>query len=371
MSVKITYIISDVDKAISFEWIVEELDKDRYALSFILLSNVTTELEQYLLKNKQIVKRITYGSKKDLIPAIIKIISILKRNKTAIVHTHLFNATFAGLISAKLCGIKKRIYTRHYSTLHYQYFPNAVKWDKMNNFLATRIVAISETVKKVLIEKENVDSGKITIIPHGFKLEQFRTPDRAIVARLKAKYNPLNKSPVIGVISRFTELKGVEYIITAFKKILTDYPNALILFFNAAGEARPQIENQLKLLPPESYKCIAFENEITSLYHLFNVFIHVPIDPSIEAFGQTYIECLASGTPLVATKSGIGNEILKDGHNSIIVPYKNSESIYAAVTELLKNKQLCELLTRNGFTDVENVFALNKMILSLEKLYNE
>jgi glycosyltransferase involved in cell wall biosynthesis len=365
---KVTYIISNIDKALSFEWIAEEINTTKIELNFILLNNGNSILEDHLRKLKFIVYRINYSSKKNIPISIIKIINFLLKNKTDVVHTHLFDASLVGLIAAKLAGVKKRIYTRHYSTYHHKYFPKAVKWDKFINGLATDIIAISNNVFSVLVNNEGVAPKKITIINHGFKLSNFEIINEPIVTRLKARYNPHNRTPVIGVISRFTELKGIQFIIPAFKKVLIKYPDALLLLFNAEGDHKNEINKLLTELPPNSYKTTNFENEITSIYHIFDVFIHVPINDSIEAFGQTYIEAMASKTPLIATRSGIANEILTDKQNSIIVPHKNSEAIYEAIELVLSSPELKNNLTSNALITAKS-FELNNMIKKLETLY--
>ena len=156
MQKRITYVISDIDRAIAFEWICEQIDKTKFELSFVLLNDSDSYFEEYLIKSQINYVRINYKRKLDLPFTLLKLIMYLKKNQTEIVHAHLFNATFLGMIASKLCGINKRIYTRHYSTYHHQYFPNSVKWDKLNNTLATNIVAISDVVKNVLVEKEKV-----------------------------------------------------------------------------------------------------------------------------------------------------------------------------------------------------------------------
>jgi len=338
-------------------------------LNFILLNPKDSYLETYLNKLNINVKRINYNSKRDIPLSIIRILYFLLLNKPSVVHTHLFEASFIGLMAAKLCGIKKRIYTRHYSTYHHDFFPNAVKWDKLNNKLATHIIAISEVVKNVLISMEGVDSEKISLVYHGFKLNEFSESNNEAIENLKKKYNPFNNRPVIGVISRFTELKGIQHIIPAFSKLLYQYPNAFLLLFNASGDYEKEINKLVSELPLETYLKVVFENDITSIYHLFDIFIHVPINSTIEAFGQTYIESMASGIPIIATKSGIGNEILINNENSIIVPFKNSEAIYKAIVLLINDSALKIKITNNAKNTVAQKFELHLMIEKLESIY--
>ncbi|MBK9282899.1 MAG: glycosyltransferase family 4 protein [Sphingobacteriaceae bacterium] len=369
MTKKVTYIISDIQKAIAFEWIAQEINKNKIELSFILINNSNSPLEEFLQHHNIKTIRVAYRSKFDLLTAIFKCRRFLKKNKTDVVHAHLFDATFIGLMAAYISGIKTRIYTRHYATLNLEYFPHAVKWDKLYNKLATHIVAISENVKNVLIQKEGVPENKIYLIYHGFKLEHFLKTDKKKVASLQEKYNPGYKKPVIGVIARFIELKGIQFIIPAFKEVLIKYPNALLLLFGTEGDYELQVNRLLQEIPETSYKKVEFESEITSLYKIFDIYIHVPINENIEAFGQTYVECLASGIPLIATKSGIGKEILVDKHNSMVVPFQNTKSITEAIFTLLEQKEIRDKIISNSYATVTENFDLNAMIQKLETIY--
>jgi glycosyltransferase involved in cell wall biosynthesis len=369
LKINITYIISNINKALSFEWIIENLDKNKFNLNFVLLNPSNSELEDYLQENKIHFKRIQYQGKKDIPMSILSVYRYLKKNKPDIVHTHLFDANLVGLTAAWLAQVPKRIHTRHHSNYHHQYFPKIVKYDKFVNRISTDIIAISETVKKILTEQENAKLNKVHIIHHGFKLENFINVTDSAIDIISVKLNSSNRHPVVGVISRYIEWKGIQYIIPAFKKFLNDYPKALLILANANGNYKTEINILLNSIPRDSYIEVAFENDIFALYKLFDIFIHVPISPEVEAFGQVYIEALAAGIPSVFTLSGIANEIIKDKFNALVVPYKNSEAIYFAMKTITENAELDKSLKKNSKVGIYPNFNLDKMILSLEHLY--
>jgi len=365
----IAYILSFVNKSISFEWIVESLDKSKYTLYFILLNKESSPLEEFLLSKGIAVYRIPYEGKKDVLSAIIKTQRILKKNKTDILHAHLFDASLVGLVAAKLNGIKKRIHTRHNSTIHHNYFPHAVKYDKLINRLSTKIVAVSDTVRKVLIEMEGVNEKKITVIHHGFALNEFTNISEQRIQRVYSKYKLSSEKKIyIGVISRYIHWKGIQYIIPAFAKLLAVHPNAHLVLANADGPYN-EVAESLKTLPETSYTEIKFEEDIFALYKLFSIFIHTPIDAKSEAFGQVYVEAMAAGVPSIVTLSGIANDFVIHKKNALVVPFKNSTDIYNCMKELLENEIVRRDIIENGKKIVEELFSLEKMIESLEKLY--
>lgn len=368
--IKVTYILSNIDKAIAFEWIAERFDNSKIELSFILLNTKEPFLYQWLKEKKIIYHYIPHFGKSSYPRTALKVFQILRTIKPTIIHTHLFDANLIGLTAAKLLGIKKRIYTRHHSTFHHDNFPKAVKYDKWANKLATHIIAISENVKEVLIEKENVPKEKISLIHHGFDLNQFQNVNQKEIEELKKKYK-LNDSdsPIIGVVARYINLKGIQYIIPAFKRALTDYPNAKLILANASGPDQGFIKEQLQQLPRNSFMEIKFESNLFTLYQLFDIYVHTPIDKRIEAFGQTYVEALASGTPSIFTLSGVANEFIENNYNALVVDYKNSDDIYRAITTIIKDEKLKMHLIKNGLTSIKH-FNLNTYISKLENIYS-
>ena len=369
--IRITYILSDIDRAIAFEWIIDELNNNQFELSFVLLNNQDSYLEKYLVEKQITYQTIHFSGKKDVFKAIIKLFFFLRKNKTDVVHCHLFEASLCGLIAARLAGVKKKIYTRHYSIQHHTYFPAAVKYDLLINRLSTHIVAISKNVKDILLQVENVNEAKVRLIHHGFKLDLF---DRSNISpsqllNLKTKYNLAHSNHVVGVISRYIHLKGIQYIIPAFKKLLNNFPEAVLVLANADGNYKNEIKQLLSEIPSGNVREIKFENDIFSLYHLFNVFVHVPLDQKSEAFGQTYVEALAAGIPSVFTLSGVASEFIVDQRNACVVPYKDADAIHAALVSLLSDPGNYKGMIEQGKKDVKELFSLNRMIDLLTELY--
>ncbi|MCI5217622.1 MAG: glycosyltransferase family 1 protein [Candidatus Electrothrix sp. LOE2] len=367
----VVYIISDIDKALAFEWISDSFHQRNISISFILLNPKNSGIEQYLLSNSLSVIRISVRGKKDWPGALGKIKRLLKQWNPEVVHCHLFQAAILGLSAAWWLKTPKRIFTRHHATLHHQYHKKGVLWDKLCNTLATDIVAVSKNVKNILVDRENVAPEKVHVIPHGFQWDEFRKVTSGQVRLLKNRYTLGNESFVIGCIARFTEWKGIQYLIPAFKRFHRKHPQAILVLANAYGDYAPHINTLLDDLPSNSYRLISFESALGVLYQCFDLFVHVPIDPYIEAFGQIYIEALAAGVPSVFTLSGIAHEVVQHEKNALVVPFRDDDAIYNALERLWGEPLLREQLSREGWKSVQKEFRLEKMIDRLEALYEK
>jgi glycosyltransferase involved in cell wall biosynthesis len=206
--IKITYIISGVDQAPFIETILDMIDRAKYDVSVLLLNTSDSQLERFLLQKGIFCMRVIYRGKRDYFKAVYKCYRFFKKNKPSIIHVHLNDAGIVGLFAGWLAGVGNRVYTRHGGSQR-GFTKRGVMYDRFTNRFATHIIATCQTVKEILINEENVQPDKISVINYGFNMQGFLTPDEKVVEELKEKYNPDKRYPVIGVISRWVEYKGI------------------------------------------------------------------------------------------------------------------------------------------------------------------
>lgn len=338
---------------------------------YILINCTNGELHHFLLENRFPVHTLEAGSLLKSRKVILDCKKILKEQQITLVHCHLAHANWIGLWAAKLAKIKTRIYTRHSGE------PLNIHWkeriiDKVQNRLATRIVAISKNIDEIL-EQQGVPAEKRVLIHHGFNLERFFNPQHEEVLRIKKEYNPNQQFPVVGIISRWLELKGIQYTIDAFQDLLKTHPDALLCLFGASDNAdySKEIKELVQTIPERNVRVIGFENNVYDLFQLFDIYVHVPVNPSCEAFGQTYVEALASGIPSVFTLSGVAREFIVNEENALVVPFRDSASIHDALFLLLNDSALNEKLRQKGPESVSEMFSFARYIAQLKDIYTD
>lgn len=333
-------------------------------ISWILINSEDSELAHFLEAHHFQVAYLKASSLLRSFAAIKSCKKILKQWHIDIIHCHLGTANWVGLWAGLWAGISKRIFTRHSGKLLKWNYKEAII-DQIQNRLATDIVAISKNIEDLLLS-QGASSKKIHLIHHGFDLQRMKFHNATEVARIKSTYNPFSKDPAIGVVARWLELKGIQYIIPAFEKLLEDYPNAKLCLFNASEHAEyghillPLLQD----LPEGSYEYIGFESNVYDLYSLFDVYVHTPVDQYCEAFGQTYIEALAAGVPSVFTMSGVAREFVAEEPLAQIVPFRDTEAIYEAM-----KKQLASSHDKSIHSAFFKNFELKTYIEKIEALY--
>ena len=259
------------------------------------------------------------------------------RNRPKVIYASGQFASAVGISCGFFAGIKFRVFTRHHSDYHHRYnMKFGVFVDKLTNMLANQIIAVSGIVQEILINHESVPQKKVTLIPNGIDLLKFTSVrSQRSGYRLPSRYS--SHSFNVGIVSRMTNWKGIEYAAKAFIHFQRQYPNAHLTIIGAFADSYEKILDVLKVLPIESYTIEEFRPNIPEFLSELDVLVHVPIGSRDEAFGIIYIEALAAGIPCIVTVSGVLHE-LPDLKNYVeIVPYMDSQSILAAILKVVNH----------------------------------
>lgn len=365
----ILYVVSDIDRAVAFEWIAKDsLSWPSFRVAFVFIGSKECNSAKKIREIGLEVYILTNTKKTDSIGSLLQLARLFYRLKPAIVHCHLLKATLIGLTAAIPFRRIKTVYTRHHSNLHHIYFPKGIIWDLYSNHLANKVISISPSVSEIL-RREGLNRDKIIDIPHGFDLAMFDKIPNDRVLSFKRRHEIPENSKIIGVISRFVEWKGIKFIIEAFRQLRCDYQDIHLVLLNAIGPEQIEIEKSLEILQTGSWTSIPYENDIAAAFSSMTCFVHAPIDGESEAFGQVYVEALATGVPSIFTLSGIAPSFVKHNDNALVIPYRNSKAIESALRRLLTNTHLRQKLATNGRLSVSNTFTLEAMIHSLLNLY--
>ena len=366
---KIARVTGFLTQSRLLEAFAKYLDRSKYQQEFIFLNPERPLLADKLEAEGFKTHWIHYRHRRSLPYAIGKLVPLFKDLQPAIVHTHLPDASLAGLIAARLAGIDGRVHTRHHGSECHHYHPRGVFYDRLINRFSKRIMATTNVVRDILVEMEGVPHEKIAVINHGFDFADFepRPNGKEIMVR---KYDLEGRSPVIGAISRFVEWKGLQYLIPAFTQLTIKYPNAKLVLANAKGDYSAEIDELLSGLSPDRFVKIDYEPNIFDLYSTFDAFVHIPIGREYEALGQTYVEALYSGVPSVFTLAGVAGDFIKDEKNALVVPYQDSDAVYRALERILRDEELRTSLAEQGREDVTSRFAGERLGDELDDLYS-
>lgn len=206
---------------------------------------------------------------------------------------------------------------------------------------ASYVTAVSRPLSDVMNEIQHTDN--MAVISMGCNTKNFSREYR------KDNYFNQGEKKVVLFVGRLAEKKGVTYLINAMK--ITDAKLVI------AGEG--PLENELKQQADEVnaiYKDrIEFlgpktHEELKTIYASADILCAPSItaqDGDKEGFGLVILEAMASGLPVVASRSGGITDIITDNFNGLLTEEKNSKDISDKLNMLINNHNLYERLSQN------------------------
>lgn len=90
-----------------------------------------------------------------------------------------------------------------------------------------------------------------------------------------------------------------------------------------------------------------------------------------EGFGLTPLEAMASGVPVVATRAGAFEEMIRDGDTGIVVDTEDDEALEAAIETLVADPDRRAAMGRAARAHMLDAFALEREATTLTSLYRE
>lgn len=273
---------------------------------------------------------------------------IIRRQKIDIVHTHLFDPTFIGVVIAKLYG-RKVIVTRHHSDALYQ-IPTRVKrkfYFLLENYVnkhADHIVAPSRMVRDILVEKEGVSPKRVSLIPYGQTAERFDSVTPEAIARVQTELGMSDRLALV-CNSRLYERKGHVYLFEALAPMVRAGLNTTLYLVGTGGyrDALEKLARQFGL--QDHVRFLGWRDDALAIMAAADIIVH----PSLEdALSSAVIESLMLARPIIATDISGVRDILDDGKYGVIVPPADSEAFRTALQEVVANLEEARNRARLG-----------------------
>ncbi len=303
--------------------------------------------------------------KTQLIIAFIRALKLLRRIRPDVVHVHLFDDALPVLLASKLLGIRKRVISKLDSGYHYFHTPKWVWFDKLNNRLATHIVAVSEENKKFIIGKELAPVDKIHLIYQGLALDELAGGDPKIRHELIERYQLKNKK-IILCVARYIKWKGHEIILEAVAQLKIDHKNLRLLFFGEGTEKDIIIKRSIELGIEDivHFGDWISRKELNHLYEISDVYCNASIN---EPFGFVIAEALLKRIPLVTTRTGAASSLINHNQHAFLAD-RTPENIALGLDHVLSNDM--EDMISKGYNLAEDNFLVDSMWEKHKLLYN-
>jgi glycosyltransferase involved in cell wall biosynthesis len=227
---------------------------------------------------------------------------------------------------------------------------------------ASFINAVTEGIRRTLIERKYVPAAKVLFLPNGVDTELFRLhpPDIALAASLG-----LASKKIIVYAGTLGLFQGLDVAIEAFEQLQHTDPDAVLLFLGGGSDKarlmkktqQRRLANVLFLDPqPIEYVARIYSIAIAGFASLKNLPLFEGARPS------KVFPIMSSGKPVVYSGAGEGARLIVEANAGVVTAPENVNELTEAFRLILRGPALAVRMGANGRRYVEERLSWSQVV---------
>ena len=293
---------------------------------------------------------------------------LMRSGNYDILHFHLFGANLCAKPLAILAGHRAIIVHDQCNDASREKNFLLLAADAFWNRCSNRVIAVSQSTRRYLLDREDLPDDLVTMIPNGIDAEEFKPAiDSQKSAARKAHGIPLDAF-VIGGVGRLVPQKNFSMFLDVAEQVVAKNTDVL---FVIAGTGPQEAELKAKADALGLGDHVRFLGHVTdriSLYHALNVLL---MTSDFEGTPMTLLEAMAGGLPVVASAVDGVAEVCTNEGDSLLVPARDVRRFVSALVRVMGEEGLARKLGENARTTILERYEIRGLVRQIEALYEE
>ena len=293
--------------------------------------------------------------------AAARIARLISRGRYDVVHAHTAHAHIVGgLASWMLIRRPKRVVSRRVDFSVRKNWFAGLKY----KFWADVFIAISLAVRDVMV-RGGVPAQKLRVVNSSVDLTRFENVE---VGDLRGELGLPADAILVVNPAYLVGHKAQKYLVGAMPEVIAKYPNAYCLIVGE-GELRPQLEAQIAQAGLTGRVILTgFRRDALRFIKGADVAV---MSSQEEGLGNTVLEALALGRPMVATNAGGIPEIIENDVNGILVERRDSHALAEGIIKMLGNPDAAARYIEAGHRTIRDKFTRERLVERTIDVYRE
>jgi len=230
---------------------------------------------------------------------------------------------------------------------------------------ADLIVAVSEFVKRSLVEDLGLKEEKIRVMLNGFD-DLYIAMNEDEKKSIRKDYDLNGKMAVLFVGRINDKRKGLRDLLRAFSMLRTDNVNLLVV---GGGEQRgiKTLIEELGIYDSVNLLGKVSDAELRRLYCICDLYVSSSF---YESFGLTLVEAMSCKKPVIARDVGGIGEVVSD-ENGILLSDDSPRALAKAIDKVFSDYDTYERIGERNRNYVLNKFSWTRAVQSLEEAVME
>lgn len=344
--------------------LLKELQEEGY--NVVALSSPDADLKE--LGEREGVRTIGVAMERRVSPlkdllSLIKLVSVMKKERPDMVHSMTPKAGLLCMMAAKMTNVPVRVHT--FTGLVWPTSTGLrrrilMMTDKITCVCATHVVPEGEGVKQDL--QRCITRKPMKVLGYG----NVKGVD---LDYWKRKYAAVKSQVLTFVfVGRVVREKGINELVSAFVRLNMEYPDTRLLLVGPYEENLDPVSPEIKRLIDEceAIEAVGAQKDVRPFYEQSNVLVF----PSYrEGFPNVVIEAGAMDLPSIVTDINGSREIVENERNGLIVPPCDERALYDAMKWMVEHPDARRRMAENARPMVANRYEEGFVRRCLKEYY--
>lgn len=298
--------------------------------------------------------------------ALRRLAALMRERRIDLVHSHMYRSNVPATAAARIAGI------RHvWAQVH-----NVGTWESPRQLALDRflcrwregILAVSEEVRRDVIENLRLPPEKVRVLYNGVDLSRFgSTTGRE---ELRRECGVADGDVVFLMAARLVEQKRPHDFFDLAAHLIAQekaraFPRTHFWFVGDGSMTDDLRARAAQLGVPDRIRFFGRRDDVERFMAAADIFV---MPSTKEGFSNALLEAMASGLAIVATRVGGNAEAVRDGIDGLIIPPLDPAALRAAAERILSDSAFRQSLAASA-RERAREFSLDAMVANVSRLY--
>ena len=291
-----------------------------------------------------------------------------------VVHSHLLKADMLTALVATLSGRGACLVASKHNDEQVLLRGAVSRIHGLLGNLPRRTIVLSDHVGRFVAEHGRVAPRRLRRIYYGLDPAPFEAAAALPPAQrsaLRAGFGFLPDDAVFVCVARFAPQKAHDVLLRGFAAACTRTPGLRLLLVgdDPFGDGRARAEALARELALDGRVVFAgIRRDVPALMAMSDVFV---MSSLWEGLGLVFLEAMATGIPVLATRVSAVPEVVVEGETGVLVPPSDERALAAAIEALAADPDRRARMGARGRARVRAVFGLERMVEETLAVYAE
>jgi glycosyltransferase involved in cell wall biosynthesis len=294
-----------------------------------------------------------------------RLVQLVRAWKPDVLHSHMVHANLMARALRLLVPLPVMIGTIHNIHEAGRLWMTAYR---LTNRLVDQMTIVSQAAADRFIREGIVPRGLLRVIPNGVDPEQFRNIPADAREALRRSLGVEREFAWLAV-GRFEIAKDYPNMLRAFARVREQHPQAVLLLVGRGSLQAETQELARTLGLGQGVRFLGVRQDVPELMSAADGYV---MSSAWEGMPMVLLEAAAAGLPIVATRVGGNQEVVKNEETGFLVPPRDPEALGRALLRLMGlTEAQRHTMGERGREHVRAQYGLGRVAEQWENLYRE